>query len=213
MVWTPLPNVVEVTVNTPQPKEFVLDPATTAIVVVDMQNVYRWGRFAEVAEGNERLLAKARKAGAKVLFIQSVRQPESPSITLWQSPVHLQQGSWDVKIMEELSPVSGEAVIQKWSNDVWSWYGLEAVLEREGIVADKWTILVTGVSAAGCAEAAALGFANRLYRTLIPLDCTAADIEGEARTFSLYMKPDYRFIMDFTLSSKVDFANTSSLSR
>ena len=40
------------------------------------------------------------------------------------------------------------------------------------------------MSAAVCAHAAALGFSNRHYMTLIPMDCTAAsDVEEEARTY------------------------------
>jgi nicotinamidase-related amidase len=100
----------------------------------------------------------------------------------------------------------GEPVLQKWSNDIWSWHGIETLLEREGIVAGEWTVLVTGVSAAGCAEAAALGFSNRLYKTIIPLDCSTASIEAEARIFSVYMEPEYSHLMDFTMSSMVTFA-------
>jgi ureidoacrylate peracid hydrolase len=209
MAWTPLPETVEVTVDTPAPKEFVLDPAKTAILVVDMENTFcKKGnqRSFDVIEGNARLLAKAREAGAKVMYVQSLRQVESPDHILFKRPLHLLPGTWDSEIVEEIAPLPGEAVIPKWSNDVWSWHGIEAVLEREGIVAGEWTVLVTGVSAATCAEAAALGFANRLYRTLIPLDCTAAGIEGEARIFSLYMEPEYNANMDFTTSSLVSFA-------
>ena len=100
----------------------------------------------------------------------------------------------------------GEHVVQKWSHDVWAWDGLEAVLEKEGITSDEWTVLVTGVSAAQCANAAALGFANRHYKTLIPLDATAASVEMEARTYDHYMGGAYNYCIDFTTSKLVSFS-------
>jgi nicotinamidase-related amidase len=80
------------------------------------------------------------------------------------------------------------------------------VLAEKGIVSGEWTILVTGVSAATCAHVAALGFSNRHYMTLIPLDCTAATIEAEARTYAQYMHGGYSYNMDFTTSKLVEFA-------
>jgi nicotinamidase-related amidase len=206
MAWTPLPEIVEIEIENPKPKEFTLDPAKTAVLVVDMQNMARKNqRSLDVIEGQQRLLQKAREAGVKVMHVQSWRQPESPDHTLFKMPLHLLPGTWQSDIMEELAPAAGEPVINKWSNDVWSWHGIESVLEKEGITAGDWTVLVTGVSAAACAEAASLGFSNRMYKTLVPLDCTAAQIEGEARIFALYGEPEYANMMSFTLSTMVTF--------
>ncbi len=210
MAWTPLPEKVEVTVDTPAPKEFVLDPAKTMVLVVDMENTFcKKGneRSFDVIEGNVKLLAKAREAGAKVMYVQSLRHVESPDHTLFGNKLHLLYGTWDSTIVEEITPEPGETVIPKWSNDVWAWHGIEQALEREGVTSGEWTVLVTGVSAATCAEAAALGFANRMYKTIIPLDATAASVEMEARIFSLYQEPEYSFLMDFTTSDLVSFAS------
>ena len=214
MAWTPLPENVVVTVETPEPKQFTLDPAKTAVVVVDMENFFcKRGnqRSFDVIEGNVRLLAKARESGAKVIYVHSVRQVQSPDWTVYRRfHLNLLLGTWDSEIVEEIAPLPGEPVVQKWSHDVWAWYGMEAVLEREGLVAGDATVLVTGVSAAGCANAAALGFSNRYYRTLIPLDCTAAGIEGEARTYAHYMDRGYDRFIDFTLSTMVDFESPAA---
>ena len=210
MAWTPLPETVKFSVETPNPKPFTLDPAKTAVVVVDMQNNFcKRGnqRSFDVIEGNVRLLDKAREAGARVIYVQSVRQVQSPDWTVYRRfDLNLIPGTWNSEIVEEIAPQSGDHVVQKWSHDVWAWHGMEALLEREGIIAGEWTVLVTGVSAASCANCAALGFSNRYYRTLIPLDCTAASIEAEARTYAHYMSRGYKFDMDFTLSTMVDFA-------
>ena len=209
MAWTPLPENVVVTVETPEPKQFTLDPAKTAVVVVDMENFFcKRGnqRSFDVIEGNVRLLAKARESGAKVIYVHSVRQVQSPDWTVYRRfHLNLLLGTWDSEIVEEIAPLPGEPVVQKWSHDVWAWWGIEQVLECEGIVAGEWTVLVTGVSAAQCAHAAALGFSNRHYNVLIPLDATAANVEAEARSYHQYMSPGYSYNMDFTLSTMVTF--------
>lgn len=209
MVWTLLPETVTVTFTTPKPKEFTLDPAKSALVIVDMENYFcKRGnqRSFDVIEGNVRLLAKAREAGAKVIFIQSVRKPDALEVTVFGRKPMLLDGTEDVEIVEEIAPLPGEPVVQKWSHDPFARTSLEAVLEREGIIAGETTVLVTGVSAAVCAHACALGFSNRHYMTLIPLDCTAASIEDEARTYHQYQSGGYNFDMDFTLSTMVTFA-------
>ena len=210
MVWTPLPETVEITVDTPQPKEFTLDPKKTAVLVVDMENYFcKQGnqRAFDVIEGNVRLLAKAHAAGAKVFYSHSVRQVESPEHTVFGRPVHLIVGTWGAGIVDEIAPQPerGDIVIQKWSHDIWAWYGLEAALEREGLMGGDATLLITGVGAAGCVHSASLGASNRNYRTLIPLDCGASDIGGEARVYHQYLSEAYQQNMDFTLSTMVNF--------
>lgn len=210
MAWTPLPETVTVTYTTPVPREFALDPKKTAVVVVDMENYFckrpGAGRMAEVIEGNVRLLAKAREAGAKVIFIQSVRTPDALEVTVFGRKPMLLEGTPDVEIVAEIAPLPGEPVVKKYNHDPFARTELEDVLAREGIIAGEWTVLVTGVSAAVCANACAMGFSNRHYMTLIPMDCTAAGtFEDEARTYALYQGPAYNFDMDFTLSTMISF--------
>ena len=210
MAWEPLPPVVEITVDTPQPKEVVLDPKKSALVIVDMENYFckrdLEGRSNAVIDGNVTLLEKARAAGTPVIFVQSVRQMESPNHTVYKRGKNLLIGTWNTQIVDELTPQPGEHVVQKWSHDVWAWWGMEDVLEKEGITNDKYTVLVTGVSAAQCANAAALGFANRHYDVVIPLDTTAASVEAEARTYAHYMGGGYDYCFGFTTSAMVSFA-------
>jgi nicotinamidase-related amidase len=208
MAWKPLPETIEVTLETPKPQSYTLPAEKTCIVVVDMENHFcKRGnqRSFDVIEGNVRLLEKAREAGAKIIYVQSVRQIESPEHTVYQRPLHLLVGDWSSQIVDEIAPQPGDTVIQKWSHDIWAWYGLEEELAKEGLVAGETTVLVTGVSAAGCAHAASLGFSNRHYEVLIPMDCTAASIEAEARTYHQYMGGGYAYNMGFTLSTMVDF--------
>ena len=121
MAWTPLPETVTVTYTTPVPREFALDPKKTAVVVVDMENYFckrpGAGRMAEVIEGNVRLLAKAREAGAKVIFIQSVRTPDALEVTVFGRKPMLLEGTPDVEIVAEIAPLPGEPVVKKYNHD------------------------------------------------------------------------------------------------
>jgi ureidoacrylate peracid hydrolase len=211
MVWSPLPAEVTLTIQTPTPKPFTLDPKKSALVIVDMENYFckELGnpRMFDVIEGNVRLLEKARAAGAKVIFIQSVRTPAALEVTVFGRKPILLEGTPGVEIVEEIAPLPSETVIKKYSHDPFARFGLDEALDAAGIFPGESTVLVTGVSAAVCAHACALGFSNRHFMTLIPMDATAAGtIEDEARTYAQYQGGGYNFNMDFTLSTLVEFA-------
>jgi len=210
MTWTAPPERVLLDIEMPKPQPFVLDPAKTAVVIVDMENFFvhnpRFPRSFDTVEGNARLIAKAREAGAPVIYIQSVRKPTALEVVRFGGEPMLAEGSEGVEIVPELAPLPGEAVAQKWSHDPWAWPDLDAVLVEKGIVPEDWTVLVTGVSAAVCAHATALGFSNRHFMTIIPMDATAAgSVEEEARVYAQYAGPGYTHNMAFTLSDLVTF--------
>jgi nicotinamidase-related amidase len=93
--------------------------------------------------------------------------------------------------------------MRKYSHDPFARTELEAILLREDIVPGETAVVVTGVSAAVCAYQACLGFSNRHYLTLIPMDCQAAGtVEEEARAFNKYSENTFAF----TLSTMVEFS-------
>jgi ureidoacrylate peracid hydrolase len=192
---------------TPTPKPMLLKSDQTALVIVDMQNRFckrdMESRAYNVIEGNVRLLEKARKAGVKVIFIQSTRLPDAPEFTRYGREPALIEGTWEWQIVDELEPLPGEIVVRKYSHDPFARTEIEAVLLREDIVPGETTVIVTGVSAAVCAYQACLGFSNRHYLTLIPMDCQAAGtIEEEARAFNKYSENTFAF----TLSNMIEFS-------
>ncbi len=210
MAWEPLPEKVTLTFTTPTPQAFTLDPAKSALVIVDMQNRFCKGtskRSADAIEGNVRLLAKAREAGVRVIFIQSVRSPDALEVTAFGKAPFLVEGTPEVEIVDEIKPLPTEIVIQKRSHDPFARTELEATLKREGIIATETTVIVTGVSAAVCAQAASLGFSNRHFMTLVPMDYQAAQtVEDEARIYDQYQQRGYAYDMAFTLSTMIEFA-------
>lgn len=212
MAWTPLPDEVELTFHTPIPKPMHLKAEKTALVIVDMQKRFcQPGSRAEaVIEGNARLLKKAREAGVKVIFIQSVRKPDALEFTAFGLEPYLVEGTPETEIVDELTPLPGEIVVQKWSHDPFARTRLEEVLMEEQILPTDTAVIVTGVSAAVCANAACLGFANKNYMTIIPMDCQAAStVEDEAVIFGKYTKNLYAF----SLSTLIEFSSIGMTTR
>jgi nicotinamidase-related amidase len=214
MAWTPPPASASIKVVSPTPKAMTLDPKKTLLCVVDMENTFCTPGFSHYSkraedsiEGCANLLAKFRAAGAPIVFIQSIRKPDSIEFTLYGHAPMLLEGTPDPKIVTPLTPMPGEYVVQKWTHDPWARTKLDETIDEIGCVPGEWTILVAGVSAAGCAHCGALGFANRLYWTVIPMDATAASTaEDELRAYRKYMGGAYNYLMDFTTSDLVSFA-------
>lgn len=205
MAWSLPPEVVTLRVEMPKPQPFVLAPDKTALVVVDMQEISRSSeRTRDVIPGNLTLLKKFREAGAPVIFIQSVRTPEGLEMTRFGKELWRAEGSPEAEIMSELTPLPTEPIIKKYNHDPFVKSGLDALLDTMGIVPKDWTVLVPGVDAAACAHACAMGFSNRHFMTIIPMDATAAGSwEEEARVYDQYMGPGYAYNMGFTTSDLV----------
>ena len=225
--WSGLPDKVTVEFKSPKPQPFRLDPATTALVIVDMQNAFvhshefpftgrssrgnpmssdNMARLSSALAGNVKFLERARKAGIPIIYIQSVRNADNLEVTRFSRNPYLIDGTPEVEIVPELKPLPGEPVVKKLGHDPWARTNLEAVLEERGIVPENWTVIVTGVSAATCQEVCTIGFSNRHYMTLIPLDCTAGpSVESEARAFGGHTTTAYNHNVAFTMGDLITF--------
>lgn len=211
MAW-PLPQKVTLEFETPSPKPYILDPKKTALVVVDVQELSVRGdspehlRMASILDGNVTLLEKFREVGAPVIYIQSTRTPESLEVARFGMELWRPDGAPESEIAAEIAPLPGEVVVKKHNHDPFVNTNLDEILVGFGMSPQDWTVLVTGISAAGCAYVCALGFSNRHYFTLIPLDATAAGTaEDEAFAFAKYQGRGYAYNMDFTLADMVTF--------
>src|SRR4051812_42274293 len=125
-----------------RPQPIDIDPRTSAVIVVDMQNsfVSKGGMFdlagidisgAPVAvRATGRLLAAARRAGMAVIYLQMGFKPDLSDAGNPSVPVHhkelalvmmrarpelklLIEDSWDWQIVEALQPEPGDTVIRK----------------------------------------------------------------------------------------------------
>ncbi len=169
--------------------EVRVDPARSALVVVDMQNDFvKEGGSLVVpdAEGtipNIRvLLDLARESGMKVVFTQDTHNEGDPEWEIW--PEHAREGSWGWELVEELAPLAGEAVIRKVRYDAFYGTALDHLLRTW----DVETLIICGTVANICVHYTAASAALRWYEVVIPRDATSAldpfDLEASLRQTS-----------------------------
>jgi len=166
--------------------EAIVDPAKTALVVVDMQNDFvKEGGTLVVpdAEGTipaiQQLLGLARDSGMRVVFTQDTHTEADPEWDIW--PEHAREGSWGWEIVEELAPRPDELVIRKVRYDAFYGTHLDHFLKIWGTE----TLIVCGTVANICVHYTAASAALRWYDVVIPKDATSAldpfDLESSLR--------------------------------
>ena len=170
-------------------EEIRVDPAKTALIVVDMQNdfVKEGGTLvvpdAEATVPTIRgLLDSARESGIKVVFTQDTHNEGDPEWEIW--PEHVREGSWGWEIVEELKPLEDEVVIRKVRYD--AFYGTH--LDHFLRIWDVDTLIICGTVANICVHYTAASAALRWYGVIIPKDATSAldpfDLEASLRQTS-----------------------------
>ncbi len=155
--------------------EVRVDPAKTALVVVDMQNDFvKEGGSLVVpdAEGTipaiQGLLRLARDSGMRVVFTQDTHTEGDPEWDIW--PEHVSENSWGWKIVDELTPREGEFVIPKVRYDAFYGTHLDHFLRLWGVE----TLVLCGTVANICVHYTAASAALRWYRVIVPKDATSA---------------------------------------
>jgi ureidoacrylate peracid hydrolase len=131
-----------------RPEQAEIDLSRTALIIVDMQNVFA-GRgdrsdivgptiTRELIEKTKSLIETARKAAIKVVYLKMMKDPERKSKSLIRTV-------GDTKIVDELSPLPGDIVIEK------TWYSgfretsLDRILRESRIEYLIFTGVVTNV--------------------------------------------------------------------
>lgn len=156
-------------------KRVVVDPQTTALIVVDMQNDF-------VTEGGallvptarqsigaiERLLALARAHRMAIFYTQDTHELGDPEFPLWGE--HVLRGSWGWRIIDELAPRSGERVIEKLRYDGFFGTSLDHELRTKEIK----TVIVCGTVANICVLHTIGSAALRGYQVVLPVDAISA---------------------------------------
>lgn len=169
-----------------------LDPDSTAIIVVDMQNGFCHPDGSLYAPGSEAaidpcvdVVTDARAAGASVAFTRDVHPPEQfegnhyyDEFERWGE--HVLEGSWDAELIEELTPDGDELVVDKHTYDAFYRTGLEGYLESHGID----DLVVCGTLANVCVLHTAGSAGLRDYRPILVEDAIGA-IEEEHREYAL----------------------------
>jgi nicotinamidase-related amidase len=169
--------------------EVRVDPARTALIVVDMQNdfVKEGGSLvvpdAEATIPNiKALLDLARESGIRVVFTQDTHSDGDPEWEIW--PEHVREGSWGWEIVDELKPLKDELVIRKVRYDAFYGTHLDHFLRLWG----AGNLIICGTVANICVHYTAASAALRWYDVVIPRDATSAldpfDLEASLRQTS-----------------------------
>jgi nicotinamidase-related amidase len=169
--------------------EVRVDPAKTALVVVDMQNDFVKEGGTLVVPDAEATLPKlrdlldlARRSGMKVIFTQDTHAEGDPEWEIW--PEHVREGSWGWEIVGELTPREDELVIRKVRYDAFYGTHLDHYLRVWGV----GTLVICGTVANICVHYTAASAALRWFEVVVPRDATSAldpfDLEASLRQTS-----------------------------
>ena len=189
----------------------LVDPAHSALVIVDMQRDFcqpggafdRLGvdisMYPPVIPRIAALLEGARAAGVLVIFIQMTVLPgrlsDSPAQMRFNLRLHLQtnggeplryaaDGSEGQEILPELAPREGELVVKKYRSSAFWATNLNMLLRANGIE----SLVVSGCTTEGCVESTARDALFNDYYVVIVEDCVASDDRAQHDASMLLMR-------------------------
>lgn len=166
----------------------IIDPATTALILIDIQNDFCHpdGAFASVGHDNSRmvalaervkaLLAEARRHRMLIVFIRATYDEPVTSAPLARHRNRLGlknslclEGSWGAEWYAGVEPLDApnEIVITKHRFDAFQGTSLDLVLRSNGIT----STIITGVVSSGCVESTVRASFFRDYYVVVPQDC------------------------------------------
>jgi len=168
------------------------EPDSSAVVVVDMQNGFCHPEGSLYAPSSEAAIepcaeavAKARDAGATVVFTRDVHPPAQfqgnhyyDEFERWGE--HVVEGTWDAEIVEELDPDEADHVVEKHTYDAFYRTDLDGYLDSHGID----DLLICGTLANVCVLHTAGSAGLRDYRPVL-LDDAVGCIEDDHREYAL----------------------------
>ncbi len=163
-----------------------IDPARTALIIVDMQNDFvadggalRVPDAAATIPAIQYLLTLARAHAMRVVFTQDSHSEGDPEWAIW--PEHAREGSWGWRIIDALQPQPQETVLRKLRYDAFYGTPLDHLLRLWHID----TLVLCGTVANICVHYTAASAALRWYRVIIPKDAVSAldpfDLEASLR--------------------------------
>jgi nicotinamidase-related amidase len=166
--------------------EVRVDPARTALIVVDMQNDFVRERGALRVPDAEatipairELLGLARAQGMRVVYSQDTHRDGDPEWRIWGE--HVREGTWGWEIVDELEPREHETVLRKLRYDAFYGTPLDHLLRLWGVD----TLVICGTVANICVHYTAASAALRWYDVVIPRDAVSAlhpfDLESSLR--------------------------------
>lgn len=178
--------------NAEEPAEIRLDPATTALLVIDIQNTYledketpeetaRWQPFYRrmretVIPNTARLIAECRRRGVEVIFarIACLKQDGRDRSLSQKKPgfnyLLLPKDRPDGQIVPELAPQGDEIVMLKTTDSALTGTNLRLILRNMGIK----DVICAGIFTDQCVSSTVRSLADESYGVVVVEDCCAA---------------------------------------
>src|SRR3990167_734447 len=186
-------------VGAPEPPDLDLQPAETALLVIDVQNTYRtrpdrallsgdeltrydmWTPFhtrleEKVVPNTADLLARFRKNGIECVFARiasHTRNGRERSLSHrkpgWNDLL-LPKDEWPSEIVPELTPLSDEIVVTKMTDSALTGSNLRLLLANMGIR----NVVCVGVFTDQCVSSTVRSLADESFNVVVVEDCCAA---------------------------------------
>ena len=155
--------------------EQTVDPAHSALVIIDVQNDLCLPGYGPTIVRLQRLLEAARAAGLFIVYIQNSVLPglsNSPAeIARRQNlglPVEVTVAGTDgEQIVAAIAPKPGEPIVRKHRLNAFAGSDLEMLLRSRGIE----TVIVTGVATHGCVTGTSYAAQGLNYYVVVVEDC------------------------------------------
>ena len=224
-----------------KPSPISIDPAKTAVIVVDMQNDFgsKGGMFdragidisgiQEAVAPTARVLASARHAGIKIVYLKMGYRPDLSDLGSPDAPNrvrHLEmlgvgqavktpdgregrvliRDTWGTDIVRELQPQSTDVVMYKHRFSGFYETDLDTVLKAAGIK----HLIVTGCTTSVCVESTIRDASFRDYQCVLLTDCTSEPIGKEAPTSNHEASILVMQVLFGWVSTSQDFVNALS---
>jgi ureidoacrylate peracid hydrolase len=177
-----------------------IDPSKKALVVVDMQNAYCHEQGSLAGQGFDisacrdvignvgKVIETCRKSGVPVIFLylafdKDYKDGGAMAHEVWpffKEKGGLLDGTWDAAIVDELQPLSEEAVIRKTRYSGFSGTNLDYRLRYMGVE----TLIICGVTTNICVESTVRDAFHLGYKVVLISDGTA-EIDEERYQASL----------------------------
>lgn len=160
----------------PVTDELHLDPAKTALLIVDMQRDFvdpegslHVPASPETLPAIKALLKRARAAGVPVAYTRDTHTPDDREFQIW--PPHCIRGTWGWHIVDELAPHDGDLIFDKCRYDAFYDTALEHYLSR---VWHTEHLIIAGTVANICVGQTAASAGLRWFQVITPADCISA---------------------------------------
>lgn len=178
--------------NAEEPADIRLDPQTTALLVIDIQNTYlepkdtpeetaRWQPFYDrmkqtVIPNVARLIAESRRRGVEVIYARiACLKDDGRDRSLSQKKpgfnyLLLPKDRPDGQIVPELAPQGDEITILKTTDSALTGTNLRLILHNMGIK----DVVCAGIFTDQCVSSTARSLADESFGVLVVDDCCAA---------------------------------------